>query len=333
MKSIEIESWALRILENVKKSLPVEDSLVELKAEWPEPSKGARRIAAHANAAHGENILWLIGVDEKKGIVGAKFEELSSWFPAVQSFFDGTTPNLQTLNINYESKIIVALCFDTSRLPFLVKNPAFGKTAGEPIEWEVPWREGTRTRSATRNDLIQMLAPLIKLPKIEMLEGEIRYITSNGLYPYLQFTLKIYVAPFDNNPVTFPFHKTKVSMSAGGKVVIDEFKIKLDSPKGKAEKHSKLWAALSRGRAGENTAHHVDVRTAHEAIEATADEIIIRGSGKIEIDGDSTHVGVSDWPELQLDITLIEAVSESKIALKGKFIKQDAVTVWHYGNG
>jgi hypothetical protein len=330
MKSIEIESWALRILENVKKHLPIEDSLVELKAEWPEPSKAARRIAAHANAAHGESILWLIGVDEKNGIVGARFEELSSWFQTVQSFFDGTTPNLQTLNVNYETKIVVALCFDTSRLPFLVKNPAFGKTAGEPIEWEVPWREGTRTRSATRNDLIQMLAPLIKMPKVEMLEGEIRLITEHGIKPYLHFTLKIYVVPFDHLAVTFPFHKTTASISADGKVVKDEFDLKLDSPKGKSEKRNKLWGAVVGRRVSETPVAHVDVRTAHDSIEATSDEIIIRGSGKIEIEGDSAHDGASDWPELQLDITLIEAVSESKIALTGKFLKQDAVTVWNY---
>ena len=67
MKAIEIEYWALRILERVEKHQPIEDTWVELKAEWPvETAKTARQLAGHANAARGEPVLWLIGVDEKR---------------------------------------------------------------------------------------------------------------------------------------------------------------------------------------------------------------------------------------------------------------------------
>ena len=63
MRRHEIEDWALRIIEQVESGQPNEDYRVELKAQWPDTREAARRIAGHANAAHGEPILWLIGVD------------------------------------------------------------------------------------------------------------------------------------------------------------------------------------------------------------------------------------------------------------------------------
>jgi len=69
MKSIELESWAFRVLEQAEKRMPAEDSTVEVKSEWPDPTKTARRLAGHANASRGEPILWLIGVDEKQGLI------------------------------------------------------------------------------------------------------------------------------------------------------------------------------------------------------------------------------------------------------------------------
>lgn len=65
MNSRQIESWALRVIDCVKNGQPNEDFLVELKTEWIDTKKAARIIAGHANAARGENILWLIGVNEK----------------------------------------------------------------------------------------------------------------------------------------------------------------------------------------------------------------------------------------------------------------------------
>lgn len=56
MNPIQIESWGLRVIDCVKKGQPNEDFLVELKRDWIEKEKAARRIASHANAARGENI-------------------------------------------------------------------------------------------------------------------------------------------------------------------------------------------------------------------------------------------------------------------------------------
>jgi len=65
------------VIDCVKKGQPNEDFLVELKRDWIEKGKAARRIAGHANAARGENILWLIGVDEKQGVIGVNATDLA----------------------------------------------------------------------------------------------------------------------------------------------------------------------------------------------------------------------------------------------------------------
>jgi hypothetical protein len=330
MKPIEIESWALRVLEKTEKHSPIEDSLVELKADWPEAPKAARRIAGHANAARGESILWLIGVDEKKGVVGVNHQELSNWFSAVQSHFDGITPHLQTVNVAYKGKTVAALCFDTSRAPFVVKNPAFGKTAGEPVEWEVPWREGTKTRSADRNDLILLLSPLSALPEIEILDAEM-HLTA-GQPSYFHFCLTIYVVPRGSAPITFPFHKCTAYFNAGGNQFVASG-IVWDTPLARQKKRSVMQQMLHASYSDRPT-QMVEVRTGNDPIEATADQIVIRGAGKVLIEGDFNIMAfsaMSGLSELELTVTLTEAITEAKTVLTEKIVKRDTNTGTVFG--
>ena len=155
MKSNEIERWALRVISQVESQEPCEDKAVELKTEWPvDHAKAARRIAGHCNAARGEPILWLIGVDEKTGVVGAEYLEFSEWISVINKQFDGLAPTCHELNVPTNSgPVVAALVFETNRPPYVAKNPQFGN-GKDPVEREVPWREGTRIRSATRADLL-----------------------------------------------------------------------------------------------------------------------------------------------------------------------------------
>ncbi|HUW19439.1 MAG TPA: hypothetical protein VMW16_09065 [Sedimentisphaerales bacterium] len=99
MRPNDIEYWALSIIKRVESSQPVEDSRVELKAVWPEDhKKAARQIAGHANAAGGEPILWLIGVDEQNGVTGANYTEISAWRQSVEAKFGELPPSLSHLN-------------------------------------------------------------------------------------------------------------------------------------------------------------------------------------------------------------------------------------------
>jgi hypothetical protein len=172
----QIENWALQVIERVEAKQPHEDSRVELKAEWPDLQKAARQIAGHANAARGEPILWLIGVDENIGVKGANHIDLADWYPRIQSEFDAIAPPLLDLNVPWNDLTIVALFFETDRAPFVVKNPLHGKQGGGAISLEVPWRTNTLVRSANRSELLRLLSPLQMLPSIEVLAASLTAI-------------------------------------------------------------------------------------------------------------------------------------------------------------
>jgi hypothetical protein len=154
----ELELWTLDVISAIQNNQPVEDSRIELKSEWPEPKRAAPRLAAHANAARGTPVLWLVGIDEKaRRIVGAHPSELANWFPSVAQFFDGDPPRM-VLHVNVRSggNTIVALYFETHQgSPFVVKN-----IEGGYPQFVVPWREGARTRAANRYELLRILVPI-----------------------------------------------------------------------------------------------------------------------------------------------------------------------------
>jgi hypothetical protein len=276
----------------------VEDSRVELKSEWPKPEQAARQIAAHANAARGAPILWLIGVDEKKGTIGVKHDELANWFPSVVSFFEGITPEFLDVNIIDTDLTITALLFYTERAPFLVKNPSFGIKSGGPVELEVPWREGRRTRTARRADLIRLLEPLIRMPKIELLgskvvvnerrnkEGEVFY----DWYVYMDF----YFIPSHGIPTVIPFHKCKLTLS------INEFKY-CGTWKRFSIKPPTYMLLPGAGRTGLHT--KVDSLT----IAATDAELIAEGPGRAHLSAEAVFYPDSEFVQqvVSLNVQLL----------------------------
>lgn len=157
----EVEVWAREIVEAVLANQRIEDSRVELKSKWLEPRKAADRLAAHANAARGTSILWLVGVDEKGSkLVNVDPVELANWLRSVESFFDGFAPRLAIdVNVRIDGDTVVALYFETHQgAPFVVIG-----TKGSYPEFIVPWREGTALRAARRDDLLRILVPIRRL--------------------------------------------------------------------------------------------------------------------------------------------------------------------------
>lgn len=208
MKLRQIEAWALKVADDIAQGRPVEDARVEIKSKWPEdPNNAARRIAGHANAAHGEPILWIIGIDDaKREVLGADKNDLATWYPQVQAEFRELAPMVTDLNIPYDGKTLVALLFDTERAPFVVKNSVFGKQGGGSVSDEVPWREGTKIRTATRSDLIRMLTPLEGLPELQLLR---MYLVANkGDVTTLSWRIvaQIFVSSKTKGEMIFPFH-------------------------------------------------------------------------------------------------------------------------------
>jgi len=159
----ELELWAREIAEAVLSKQPVEDSRVELKSLWIEPKDAAPRLAAHANASRGSSILWIIGVDEKShSLTNVDPIEKESWYKSVQKSFDGFAPRLLIdVNIRIQNSTVIAMYFDTKHeAPYVVSN---SKSGGGYPEYIVPWREGTRLRTARRDELLRILIPIRRL--------------------------------------------------------------------------------------------------------------------------------------------------------------------------
>ena len=206
MRPAEVETWVLRVLDGVVLGTNVEDDRVELKTSWPpDTAKAARRIAAHANTARGESILWIIGADEKgRAVPGAEQQELANWWPRVSRHFDGLAPSLlHHIVVPFDGRSVVALAFDTARAPYVVTNPS-----GGGFDRDVPWRDGARTRSAKREELLRTLAPLQRLPHVETMDAEVQRTAAGDF----EFFGSVYVTPVDEARCVFPFHRLSVTL-------------------------------------------------------------------------------------------------------------------------
>lgn len=170
MDDNQLRAWILEQIEGVENDQLVEDNCVELKATWlTDHHKAARQIAGLINASMGNHVLWIIGLDEDKGVVGAEREEVSEWWPQVAKRFDGVPPEPYTIVIPHKKGNLIGLLFKTEGRPFVVKTKD-----GSSVEREVPWREGNRTLSARQSDFKRLLSTTSETPEIEVLNGVIR---------------------------------------------------------------------------------------------------------------------------------------------------------------
>lgn len=133
-------------------------------------NKSARRLAGHCNALHGDDGLWIVGVNEKSGVLGVDPDDFADWWPRLKAEFHDETPDLTEVFFTYEGKRLVALHFTTDRAPFLVRVEGGGR-----VEREDPWREGTSVRTARRADLLRLLVPLQRSPEIEITKANAKY--------------------------------------------------------------------------------------------------------------------------------------------------------------
>lgn len=214
----QVELRAIQILERLEKGGLREDSLVELKREISEPYKIARRIAGHCNAAKGDTVIWIIGADENDGVVGWSPPDLAEFLPKVWRFFEGHYPSFVDVHFEYNGKQCTVLAFDASRPPYLVKNENFGGS-GVVIEREIPWRDGTRLRTANRADVLRLILDQTRLPDVEILKtGVSRYSTKQAgelqdvLIP-IDLWVEFYLVPLDEKPVIIPIHRIACRLS------------------------------------------------------------------------------------------------------------------------
>jgi hypothetical protein len=267
MRKIQLENWVLDIVERVESGQPLEDFRVELKAKWIEPRKAARRIAGHANAARGEPILWIIGVDEDRGVIGAESNDLANWYSAVASEFDGLAPNLT----------------DLDRAPFVVRNPSFGEEKGEAVSHEVPWREGTQTRTARRSDLIRVLTPLFYLPEFELRSGQLSaHLHEKDNTVGWKLELELYVAIKRHaQGMVIPFHRCDVSFEIQGRFPRTEMSgISLKPPYRTVYKPAPVAASMAT-RFGYQVVQPAGSEPDSLTIGHTQNEVFIEGPGAL----------------------------------------------------
>jgi len=219
MRRLDVETWVLDVARRVEEGALVEDGRVELKADWPDPAKAARRVAGHANAAFGDPILWIIGLDEVRGLTTALAKDLSEWVPAFRANFEGICPDIVDLVVPYRGASVTALQFDTERAPFVVKNPLYGSAPGGAISLEVPWRDATTVRSARREDLIRLLAQHVHVPELHVLRAALsaqKHEDARGdpNGPQWRISMTLYVIPFGRERVVMPIHLASLTVGA-----------------------------------------------------------------------------------------------------------------------
>ena len=247
----QIEAWALDVIDRSRAGQRVEDDRVELKGEWVEPAKAARRIAALANAARTEPFLVLIGVEECVGPTVLPAEpEFGKWWSQVKTYFDHAAPRLE-YDLIVEG--VHVLYFEPDWPPYLVKR--------DPMEasglWEVPWREGTHTRSARHGDLIRILVPRGRVPDFEVLKARASTGLSDKQVPSLSVEATLYIAPQSPERIVLPFHRTRMEVRWEG-----------------ADEYVPLRGALySMGERKSRTIH------------AGNDEVVVEGPGRLSFLG------------------------------------------------
>jgi hypothetical protein len=155
--------------------------------------------------------MWLIGIDEKKGVIGAEQNKMADWWAQVKSELDGVWPTLVDLNVPTKEKTVVALYFETDRSPYVVKNPTEGS-----IKLEVPWREGTSIRTAMRSDLLKLLVPQQALPDFEILASSLTVRLDDKKMIHWSLGMTIYVEPRTSERVVIPFHRCQALVETRG---------------------------------------------------------------------------------------------------------------------
>lgn len=202
-RKVDIEARVLKIAEAVSSGRSWEDTYVELKREIPKDHlKAARQIGGALNAGYPEPVIWVIGLDEKAGAITPQTEELHSWWGGVKKCFNELAPDFTDLKVPFRGEVLTVLWFSENRAPYVVE---FQTKNGK--QREIPWRQGSGAQNggATRGQLVQLLAPLSKLPQVELT----RVRVAQGV----EFTM--FVTPSSTDPIAFPTHQITAEVVLG----------------------------------------------------------------------------------------------------------------------
>jgi hypothetical protein len=193
---------------------------------WPGPPRiAARRLAAHANAARGRDLLWIVGLDSAKtgdaALTGADLSRFQAWLAGVSEFFDGMAPRIGGFRVpvggNGKKKglSVVALHIETGRAPFVIRSKPGSN--GKAPALETPWLDADtgQVRSAGRMELVKLLSPLHDLPQFEILEAELSFYRNPHVSIASKATFRwsvdaaVYVMPRAEARSVIPLHRCR----------------------------------------------------------------------------------------------------------------------------
>lgn len=123
MRKREVDDRVLAAVNKITRGGRFEDALIECKSEWPRPEK-ARQLAAHANSAHGAEIIWIVGVDEKTHtLTSPEPVDLANWWSEFSRSFDEVSPGLDDYIVRIgHDQFVTALVFSTDQAPYIIRQ-------------------------------------------------------------------------------------------------------------------------------------------------------------------------------------------------------------------
>ncbi|MEU4216500.1 hypothetical protein [Actinoplanes sp. NPDC026623] len=213
-KKAFIEALVISAVDAVLSGKRIEDERIECKSELMPPAK-ARQLAGAANAALGDDIIWIVGVDEAAAEVVTvdSTVDLADWWAKVERCFDDqVAPGLTSLWIPLPGdRLVLALHFTTDRAPYAVKNPG----GGTP-ELEIPWRAGTRTRSAKRHELLRTLLPTVSVPSATLLAAKGRISATAESALQFRGGITLYIEHLQPGAIAIPTHLMTATLNIWG---------------------------------------------------------------------------------------------------------------------
>jgi len=221
----DLDVVVFNALDRIERGQPLEDSRLELKSDWSatpaEHHRYARQIAALCNAARGGEAVLVVGVSERHGVVGCNGVEVGAWWRTITRWLDDPPPEPHARILHSKGKSVVALMFDTSYVPMVVRRPMenAGRLVPDHDSLEIPWRGVTDARSARRRDLVEMLLASAQAPQFEIIEGLLDLVaTTRGADgpQAMRLTIRTYVDLPVGADTVIPKHR------CAGYVVADE---------------------------------------------------------------------------------------------------------------
>ena len=259
--------------------------------------------------------MWLLGLDEDARQVVALHEnfDLANWYPQIEAKFDDReAPRLiQDRWFEFETGPVLALEFDTGWGPYVVSSEM-----GGTFSLAVPWRQGTRVRSAKRLELQQMLVARTHTPALRWLELNVNWnrevageITGSGRV--------LFSIPSGSQPVFLPYDDMETELMVGDR------RIDLDLDWGEvadstisSSRMASVWFARSKEP---------------EAASATRSGIAVEWVGSVPFGIHRTDALVDDLAEelveadvVQLHLTCRVLSSDLEVSTSGTAVRSEA---------